>query len=173
MALFLGGQRPEQLLRAQVHDVDLDQGTLKLLDPKGRRTEPRLHVLPILAAFDPEIRWLLDHSKDLGSSNLFATGVSDKPMLLNTVSRHVRKISVAMVSDGTANTPFRLSDLRRTAETMMASLEIAKDVRAQLQSHGLGGVQDRHYDRHDYLPQKRKALSLWVSFLDELAGGKF
>ncbi len=32
------------------------------------------------------------------------------------------------------------------------------DVRAQLQSHGLSGVQVRHYDRYDYLTEKRDAL---------------
>ncbi len=39
-----------------------------------------------------------------------------------------------------------------------ASLGIGREVRAQLQSHGLGGVQDRHYDDHDYMPEKRAAL---------------
>jgi hypothetical protein len=29
-----------------------------------------------------------------------------------------------------------------------------------LQSHGLTGVQYRHYDGHDYLPEKRRALEL-------------
>jgi hypothetical protein len=31
-------------------------------------------------------------------------------------------------------------------------------VRAQLQSHGLSGVQTRHYNRHAFLPEKRAAL---------------
>jgi len=58
--------------------------------------------------------------------------------------------------------PFSLRDLRRTAETHMAALGISSDVRAQIQSHGLGGIQQRHYDRHDYLPEKRAAIELWV-----------
>lgn len=29
---------------------------------------------------------------------------------------------------------------------------------AKLQRHGLGGVQDRHYDRHHYMQEKRAAL---------------
>lgn len=53
-------------------------------------------------------------------------------------------------------------NLRRTAETHMAALGISSDVRAQIQSHGLGGIQARHYDRHDYMPEKRAALALWV-----------
>ena len=49
-------------------------------------------------------------------------------------------------------------DLRRTVETRLAAEGISKDVRAHLQSHGLGGVQSKHYDRHDYLAEKRAAL---------------
>ena len=45
-------------------------------------------------------------------------------------------------------------------------------VRAQLQSHGLGGVQARHYDRHDYMDEKRDALRAWERRLAQIAEGK-
>jgi hypothetical protein len=35
-------------------------------------------------------------------------------------------------------------------------------VRGHLQSHGLTGVQARHYDGHDYMPEKRKAIEILV-----------
>jgi integrase len=54
--------------------------------------------------------------------------------------------------------PFTAGDIRRTVETRLAAEGLSKDVRAQLQSHGLGGVQSRHYDRHDYLAEKREAM---------------
>ena len=54
-----------------------------------------------------------------------------------------------------------MRDLRRTCETMLAAMGVSSDVRAHLQSHGLGGVQTRHYDRHSYMDEKRKALELW------------
>ena len=44
----------------------------------------------------------------------------------------------------------------------MAALGISTDVRAQIQSHGLGGIQARHYDRHEYMPEKCAALELWA-----------
>jgi hypothetical protein len=49
----------------------------------------------------------------------------------------------------------------------MASMGISRDLRAQIQSHGLGGVQQRHYDRHDYREEKRKALEAWATRLIE------
>lgn len=53
---------------------------------------------------------------------------------------------------------FSFGVLRRTVETRLAAAGVTSDVRAHLQSHGLGGVQTRHYDRHDYLEEKRLAL---------------
>lgn len=35
-------------------------------------------------------------------------------------------------------------DLRRTCETMLASLGLQKDMRAQVQSRGIIGIQDKH-----------------------------
>jgi hypothetical protein len=66
---------------------------------------------------------------------------------------------------------FQLRDLRRTCETMLASLGVSKDIRAQLQSHGLGGVHARHYDKHEYLLEKRQALGKWVPHLARLKAG--
>jgi hypothetical protein len=75
------------------------------------------------------------------------------------MQHRLREVVEAMETAGELEKgPFTPGDLRRTVETRLAAAGIAKDVRAQLQSHGLGGVQDRHYDRHDYLPEKRAAL---------------
>jgi hypothetical protein len=67
---------------------------------------------------------------------------------------------------------FELRDLRRTAETMLAALKVPSDVRARLLSHGLGGVQNRHYDRHDYAAEKKAALVRWVRHLTKLKSEK-
>jgi hypothetical protein len=54
---------------------------------------------------------------------------------------------------------------------MLASLGVSSDARAQLQSHGLGGVQTRHYDRHDYMAEKRQTLKTWGRHLERLKTG--
>jgi hypothetical protein len=69
----------------------------------------------------------------------------------------------------TCTSRFHAQDLRRTAETRMAELGVSKDTRAQIQSHGLGGVQTRHYDMYDYLPEKRVALERWQAYLENCA----
>ena len=56
--------------------------------------------------------------------------------------------------------------LRSGVETALASLGISREVRAQLQSHGRGGMQDRHDDDHDYMPEKRAALQALLDLLN-------
>lgn len=54
-----------------------------------------------------------------------------------------------------------LRDIRRTVETQLASIGVTKDIRAQLLSHGLSGVQAAHYDRYEYMNEKHAALVTW------------
>ncbi len=61
--------------------------------------------------------------------------------------------------------PFDLRDLRRTAETHLAKIGVAQDIRAQLLSHGISGVQARHYDQHGYEKEKRATLERWEIYL--------
>lgn len=68
---------------------------------------------------------------------------------------------VSRISETLKCEPFNLRDIRRTVETMLASLGVNKDIRAQLLSHGISGVQAAHYDRHDYIDEKRTALSCY------------
>lgn len=46
---------------------------------------------------------------------------------------------------GIGGESFKMRDIRRTVETMLAGLGIRKDTRAQLLSHDIRGVQAAHY----------------------------
>jgi hypothetical protein len=67
-----------------------------------------------------------------------------------------------------AGEPFRLGDIRRTAEIMLTAMGFGSDLRGQLLSHGLGGVQNQHYNKHDYLAEKLKMLKTWEDFLAQV-----
>lgn len=163
LSLLLGGQRFNQLLRAKVSDFDADAQTLTLADPKGRRATPRAHVLPLPQAALQLLAARVIVAQTLASDHLFPAARGSS-MTTTTVSKYLQPVRAAMVQAGEAR-DFTLADLRRTCETMLAALGISKDTRAQLQSHGLGGVQARHYDRYDYLTEKRAALTAWSAWL--------
>ncbi|MEO7130153.1 MAG: hypothetical protein ABIZ07_02105 [Dermatophilaceae bacterium] len=53
---------------------------------------------------------------------------------------------------------FQAKRIRSGVETLLASVGVSSEIRGRLQSHGISGVQARHYDGHDYMTEKRKAL---------------
>ena len=157
LQLLLAGQRVAQLARATI-----EGDTIVQRDTKGKRATARRHVLPLhgrakelLTArgklFDPPIKERLVKGKIIPPS---------PQQDLVRASLAVGKISKAMGGQS-----FRLGDIRRTAETMLASLGFSSDLRGQLLSHGLGGVQNRHYDKHDYMPEKLRMLQAWEALI--------
>lgn len=170
LGLLLGGQRALQLLRLEVTDVDLERKTVTLYDPKGRRSTARPHCLPLNKLALSEVQDLLKRAGALSSNWLFASRGSKLDS--GAMSTWVTELCKAMLEDGTSLSQFQFSDLRRTAETMMAEMRISKDIRAQIQSHGLSGVQTRHYDMYEYLAEKTKALAAWERKLISIRDGE-
>jgi integrase len=154
--LLLGGQRVEQLARVTTHDVDEENMTLRIWDGKGRRRKPRAHVVPLI---EPALAAL--HGMGGGELGEFVFTVTRglEAAEYHHVQTRVRKIAAAMLEAGELpGGVFTPGDLRRTVETRLAAEGVSLDVRAHLQSHGLGGVQKRHYDKHGYQAEMRAAM---------------
>jgi integrase len=154
--LLTGGQRVVQLGRVELADYDEDTATIRLLDRKGRRKKAREHFVPIIPAAAAAMKVM--EGGALGHYVVTTTrGVSG--ISYESLKERMMAVANAMEEAGQLEgVAFTAGDLRRTVETRLAAAGVSKDIRAQLQSHGLGGVQGRHYDRHDYLAEKRAAL---------------
>jgi hypothetical protein len=63
-------------------------------------------------------------------------------------------------------TDFQAKRIRSGVETLLASARISGEHRGRLQSHGISGVQSRHYDGHHYLDEKREALETLFDLLE-------
>lgn len=158
LIIALGGQRVEQLLRAEWSDYDFENRVVNLKDGKGRPSlGVRDHIVPLTD-------WAIDILKSLQVINADThpfTSIGTTRMDIGTPSKLVKKISQKMHNVHGIEL-FRGGDLRRTCETLLASLGVSKEIRAQLLSHGRStGVQAKHYDRYAYLPEKREALEKW------------
>ncbi|MBC9070944.1 integrase family protein [Thauera sp. CAU 1555] len=176
LALYAGGQRMAQLLRAKAGDFDQDTATLRLWDGKGKRTQPREHLLPLAPLAARMVASLVERAKARETDRAKAEGRAPELAGLWLFSTHGR---VAMNPETVSNRAaeicaaiggehFTLRDIRRTVETMLAGLGISKDTRAQLLSHGISGVQAAHYDRHAYTNEKRAALVAWEARLEAI-----
>jgi integrase len=182
LALLAGGQRMAQLLRAKVSDYEPDSATLRLWDGKGKRTSAREHLLPLAPKAAAMVAALVERAKTREQERAQAEGRAPNMSGLWLFSSHGRVAMtettpgkrLAEISAAMGGEPFDLRDIRRTVETMLApkAMGVHKDVRAQLMSHGISGVQSAHYDRYDYFDEKRAALMAWEARLEEIQTGK-
>ena len=156
--VLTGGQRMDQLARAGLHDIDNDTQTLTLLDFKGRRSEPRRHSIPLL----PEARACIDRITGAGEY-VFSCDGGISPINKKYIGERVDKIRDAMKEanelEGGHFTP---GTIRATIETRLAAkpYRVSSDVLGQLLSHGMGGVQQRHYQHHNFHEEKLEALEM-------------
>jgi hypothetical protein len=68
--------------------------------------------------------------------------------------------------------PWQLSrDVRRTAKTLMARAGVRPDISERVLAHIIRGVEGV-YDRYEYLPEKRDALTKLAALVDRIVDRK-
>lgn len=152
--LLTGGQRIEQLVNLLSSNVMGD--AILLYDGKGRPGKPpRPHTVPLIpsaaaALIKCKPKGTFALSTDHGNTHLAATTLS------------------AWAVEAAADIPgFQAKRIRSGVETLLASVGVSSEIRGRLQSHGIAGVQARHYDGHDYMSEKRTALETLHKLLNQ------
>lgn len=158
--ILLGGQRFLQLLRATWADYDAKAQVLRLADPKGMRVEAIPHLLPISKRAAKLLRELRQLNGD--GKFIFSTTAGEKPIHHTSLPPVFAEIGGSVPARQRASAEaFQGRDIRRSIETRLQALGVAREIRAQLLSHGrTSGVQQKHYERHDYLAEKSEALDM-------------
>jgi hypothetical protein len=152
--ILSGAQRAAQLVRLK--DSDITRDSFQLLDPKGRRDEPRPHLLPVTK----EIR--VELAKLPAKGFVLSTDGGTTPMHPTSLSAWAADIAARAGIEA-----FQLKRTRSGIETALASIGVPLHIRGLLQSHGLSGVQDRHYDSYEYAREKRDALEALHRLLEQ------
>lgn len=157
--LLLTGARVNEVCQAAWAEFDLDAGVWTLPAARAKNHRTLLTPLPPLAID------LLKELRDIfGDIWLFPARNSVSaaaPWGSTALSHAVRK----------AGLDWRPQDLRRTFKTLAAGAGIDRAILDKIQNHAQQDVASRHYDRHDYLSEKRRALEQWeAELLARLAG---
>lgn len=153
--LLTGGQRIQQLVNLKTKDITKE--TILIYDDKGRPGTPaREHVIPLT----PQARAALTQANPQGEHALSTDGGITH--ISNTTLSRWAQAAVEEILPS-----FKAKQIRSGVETLLASHGVSKDIRGRLQSHGISGVQDKHYDGHEYLPEKRAALLRLYSILEQ------
>jgi integrase len=164
--LLATGQRVEEVLHATWAEFDLPQKVWVIpgerRKTRGKTSEP--HIVPLT---DFHLR-LLEEIKGETADSVYlfpATGGGTPrryDVLTGAVSKYVKRTEIASFSP---------RDIRRTFKTLTGAMGIALDVRNRLQGHAMTDVGSVHYDRYDYLTEKRAAMQVWTTGLAEIVEG--
>lgn len=170
--LYLAGQRVEMLCRvtwADLYDDGEHGPVMRLLDLKGGKgTPPREHLLPMTKRLGEILAPLLLLENEGKAPGPFS--LRGKVMIAPSTALDIFQDLGDLLSEQGHARRFTWRNLRATIETHLAALGVNQERRAWLLSHGRSGVQAKHYDRWNYLPEKRADLDKWACYLDELAG---
>ncbi|MCF8169352.1 MAG: integrase [Rhodoferax sp.] len=154
--LLTGAPRIEQLVNARVEKVR--DGYIELTDTKGRGSKSRLHAVALVGRALQDVQslpmsgeWLL--STDGGETHIAAT----------TLSGWAKDVAGELIPD------FLAKRLRSGVETLLASKRVSSDVRGHIQSHGISGIQAKHYNAYNYMDEKIEALELLHMSLEPVA----
>ncbi|MEZ8374050.1 tyrosine-type recombinase/integrase [Vibrio cyclitrophicus] len=165
LCLYTGGQRPYELAASRWEAIDWQQKTL-LITPDISKNK-RSHLIPLT---DSALVALEKQRFNNDSAFIF-------PHRFNA-NKHIRLDSltqgIARYREASPHIkPFTPRDLRRTCKTLMGEIGISKSLRDRLQNHALNDVSSKHYDRYEYLPEKRIALESWQQKLNSQHGSNF
>lgn len=155
LCVYAGGQRPHELASSRWDAVNWEEKTLLIVADVSKNK--RDHLVPLT---DSAIEIL----EKLKSEN-----VNDSPYIFPQrldAGKHLRTDSFAQAiiyyrEHFSDNPVFVARDLRRTCKTLMGEIGISKELRDRIQNHALQDVSSKHYDRYDYLVEKRRALEQW------------
>ena len=163
--LLATGQRVEEVLHATWTEFDLSQMVWIIpgerRKTRGKTSEP--HIVPLT---DFHLNLLAEIKRETGHNTyLFPARGGAGPRRYDALTNAVRKY--VAVSEMVSFSP---RDMRRTFKTTAGSIGISLELRNRLQGHALTDVGSVHYDRYDYLTEKRAAMAAWTTGLAEIVG---
>lgn len=151
------------MILAKWSELDLDARTPVWDIPAGRTKTAVAFAVPLTTAAVDEFKRLKRMANR--SAWVFPSETGDGPMdpklVTRSIARHLETFAEHNVKAFTAH------DLRRTVRTGLAKLGIRPDIAERCLNHAQPGIVAT-YDVHQYLEEKRDALSKWAAHLESL-----
>lgn len=152
LCIHSAGQRPYELATLQNKNIDLISKTLTIT-PDMSKTE-NFHVVPLSETAINIIK--IQRGKYPKSLFLFPAINKQGHLTTCEFSKQLRKYCKKQDFE-----PFTPRDIRRTFKTLAGALGVDIELRDILQNHKRQGTSAKHYDRYQYLKEKREIITLW------------
>ena len=158
--IMLTGQRVEEIARLHVDQWDAKE---RIIDwTKTKNLQPHAVPVPSLATeliesiIPNEHGWFFPSAKD-----------PSKPVSHGTLYSFIwRQRDRGVIPHATNR------DLRRTFKTLAGKAGVPKEIRDRLQNHALQDVSSKHYDRWNYMVEKRAGMAKWDKFVRAMLAKK-
>lgn len=162
LCFYTGGQRPFELLALKWDNIDLTKKIIVI--PSTVSKNKKIHLVPLTSNAISALKQL--HPLTGHTGCLFPNRFDQsKPMPTTSLSQAIKRYREKENIE-----EFVPKDFRRTCKTKMGELGISKDIRDKLHNHAQNDVSTKHYDRYDYMKEKRQALQVWESWLNQDQG---
>ncbi|MCK0552597.1 tyrosine-type recombinase/integrase [Pantoea ananatis] len=161
LCIWTGGQRPWELMTNTRDNWDRKAKTLTV--PPHISKNADYHVIPLSDSATKVLEEMSTRYPD--SPFLFPAETKEGHLLSAEYSKQLRKFC-----SRTGFEKFTPRDIRRTFKTLAGDMGISAEMRDRLQNHKKPGVSTKHYDRYDYLREKRQIIEQWEAKLIELSG---
>jgi integrase len=188
LQLLVGG-RPGEIAGIRRSEIEhLDQPGKAVWTVPGERTKNKLpHMVPLESAalkiINARIAKIEDARLPVGAARkndfpIFpARNKPDKSMTAHALARAMSRLAEKLAGSWAGVKSWKASrptphDLRRTFRTRLPQIGVPADIRDRLMNHIPSDVGSKHYDRYQYLDEKRAALFSWQTALSTILGGE-
>ncbi len=163
--LLVTGQRRGEMAGIKWSDLDLEERVWSLASEATKAG--RAHSVPL----SPLAVKIIESLPRFNGPYVFTTLDGERPV--SGYSRAKQRVEQALnrsrVKEELDPIPnWRLHDLRRTCASGMARLGVTSDHIGRVLNHSPKGVTAQVYDKHTYMPEKRRALELWAGHIEGL-----
>ncbi len=159
--LLLLAVRKQELTAAKVAEFDLKKAVWTL---PAERTKTGVAInIPLAAQAVECLRKLIELSC---SSDYLLPARKRQERMLPHIHENTLNVALSKVRANLGDMPnFVIHDFRRTARTHLSALGVIPHIAERCLNHKVGGVEGI-YDRHDYIDERREALTKWAAFLE-------
>ncbi|MBD2780347.1 tyrosine-type recombinase/integrase [Xenorhabdus szentirmaii] len=156
LCIFTGGQRPWEIMTNTKDNWDKKNNTLTVPPHISKNSD--YHVIPLCESAT-EILECQDKQYP-NAEFLFPGDTKEGHLLTAEYAKQIRKFCARYDFE-----KFTPRDIRRTFKTLAGEMGISSEMRDRLQNHKKPGVSSKHYDRYDYLKEKREIIEQWENKL--------
>lgn len=157
--VYSAGQRPWEIMTNTRDNWDKKNNTLTV--PPLISKNGDYHVIPLSKSASDILK--IQEVLHPDSKFLFPGNTKEGHLLTAEYSKQLKKFCERNDFD-----KFTPRDIRRTFKTLAGEMGISSEMRDRLQNHKKPGVSTKHYDRYDYLREKREILDVWHEKLSSL-----